>query len=80
MPKKPKKISGVGSHAQKERNQKGNRKEALVCRQNLITLEGVVVKDREPEERKKAVVEKAKEGNPGGRKVSVLDIPEMEGA
>lgn len=29
--------------------------------------------------KKKAVMEKAKEGNPGGRKLSILDIPEMEG-
>ena len=30
--------------------------------------------------KKKAVVEKAKNGNPGGRSLSVLDIPEIEGA
>lgn len=30
--------------------------------------------------KKKSVIEKAKEGNPGGRKLSVMDIPEMEGA
>ena len=30
--------------------------------------------------KKKSVLEKAKEGNPGGRKLSVMDIPQMEGA
>lgn len=30
--------------------------------------------------KRKAVVEKASEGNPGGRPLSVLDIPELEGA
>ena len=30
--------------------------------------------------KKKAVVEKASEGNPGGRPLSVLDIPVLEGA
>ncbi|WP_277062744.1 hypothetical protein [Solobacterium moorei] len=31
-------------------------------------------------QKKKAVVEKAKNGNPGGKSLSVLDIPEIEGA
>lgn len=30
--------------------------------------------------KKKAVIDKAESGNPGGRKLSVLDIPEVEGA
>ena len=30
--------------------------------------------------KKKAVVEKAKNGNPGGRSLLVLDIPEFKGA
>lgn len=29
--------------------------------------------------KKKSVIEKSKSGNPGGRPLEVLDIPEMEG-
>lgn len=64
MPKKPKKISGVGSHAQKERNQKGNKEGGASLPTKSNNIGGRGGKRLEAGRKKKAVVEKAKEGNP----------------
>ena len=37
------------------------------------------MRDPVREEKKSAVKEKAENGNPGGRRLEVLDIPEVEG-
>ena len=54
-------------------------KEVRKCRQNPITQAGAEVRDPVREEKKSAVKEKAENGNPGGRRLEVLDIPEVEG-
>lgn len=69
----------MGSYAQKGRNQKGNigGGEKMPTKSNNIGGRGGA---RAGAGRKKsAVKEKADNGNPGGRKLEVLDIPEMEG-
>ena len=70
----------MGSHAQKGKIKRviGRRRAGLPTKSNNIGGRG----GKRPgvRRKKKAVVEKAKNGNPGGKSLSVLDIPEIEGA
>ena len=52
-----------------------SRKGVRKCRQNPITQAGAAARDLVREEKKAAVKEKAENGNPGGRRLEVLDIP-----
>lgn len=70
----------MGSHAQKGQNQKviGSRRAGLPTKSNNIGGRGG--KRPGAGRKKKSVVEKAKNGNPGGRSLTVLDVPEIERA
>ena len=54
-------------------------KEVKKCRRNPITQAGEAVRDPVREGRNPLSRKKAENGNPGGRKLEVLDIPEVEG-
>lgn len=54
-------------------------KEVKKCRRNPITQAGEAVRDPVREGRNPLSRKKAENGNPGGWKLEVLDIPEVEG-
>jgi hypothetical protein len=74
----------VGFRVNKKRNQGGNcgllQEGGETMPRKSNNTGGVGGKRPGAGRKPKAVAEKAKNGNPGGRKLTVLDIPDMEGA
>jgi len=71
--------NGAGLRVNKRRNQKGDMEggEKMPTKSNNTGGQGG--KRSGAGRKKKAVTEKALSGNPGGRKLTVLDIPDVEG-
>ena len=78
--------SGPGLRVKKRRNQKGNRKNRFYIREGGEKMPtksnntgGRGGKRPGAGRKPKGIAEKTANGNPGGRKITVLDIPDIEG-